>query len=241
MQGDQKFVPIDYAAKTLNCSTERVHELCDQGLIRRHNEGDICYVREDDVAEVRCLNVYDEMDHGELVRRLVMLEAQVQRLEAAVDKLFTVNDIASSPLIGMEDNELLHLYVVVHGMRAESQDLDTLEGIVEVMMQLTETEISRINELQDSTDTWLSFMELCVDTTRRVVSSPDLATNLQLQRINAKLVMARKNLATIATFFITKTGGVPDGERLAKMGMYDLEAFDVVAVSQNRDATFTLV
>ena len=243
MEHNNKFVPVSKAAAILACSQERIHELCDQGLIRRHCEGDQVYVRSEDVAELRRLDIVGEMKPGEMVRRLLMLEQEVRRLQGAVGILYEVNRLAASRFVEMNDEQIVEFYEMINELLGES-DLDPaqMSEMAEMLMRMTEVEIDRLNELLNLDNAWLPFMEICLHLTRSVISHSELATSIELQKIHTKLIMARRNLTGIAMFFIEKAGVLgPSRKLLAKIAEADLDAFDIIARKVKREGCLTLV
>ena len=242
MTNDQKIIPISKAAEILQCSEARVHELADQSLIRRQHEGDQCYVFSSDIADLRRLDIVGEMRPGEMVRRLLMLEQQVLRLQASLQLVYEVQGLAASRFNDMEDVELVSLYDVVVLLVDNELDVAKVDEISELLMQITEVEIDRLNSLQNLDNSWLPFMELCHRMTRQIVSDPELATSYPHQRAHAKLVMAKKNIMTIAMFFIERAGVLgPSRKLLAKVAAVDIDAFDFVARKVKREGKLSLV
>ena len=93
---EKTFMSASKAARILTCSVERLHELCDQGLIYRQCEGDNVFVRTSDVMELKRLDIIGEIKPGEMIKRLLMMETTVSRLESTLNMLLEVNEIASS-------------------------------------------------------------------------------------------------------------------------------------------------
>lgn len=242
MGDDQKIITISKAADILNCSEDRVHELADQSLIRRHHEGDQCYVFSSDIADIRRLDIAGEMRPGEMVRRILILEQQVRRLQASMQLMYEVQELAASRFGNMSDVDLVKLYENITMLAQEDLNVQMIDEIAELMMQITEVEIDRLNELQNTSNTWLPFVQLCHRMTRQIVSDPALATSLPHQRANAKLSMAKKNVMTIATFFIERAGVLgPSRELLARAAAIDIEAFDIIARKVKREGKLKLV
>lgn len=231
MGSDVKYILVSQAAKILGCTTKKVHDLLDQGLMRWRAEGDNILVNQEDLAEIHRLNIAGEMKPGELVRRILFLEQKVLRLEGAINLLLEVNGQAASRFIHLEDNSLINLHE--NAMLAVGQETWTVEEMLkysEVFMKITEVEIDRLNELMSIDHSWQTFYRLCLDMTRYVGQHEDLQNNLDLQRIRDLLHFGRKNLSTIAVLFVEKAAQLgPSRKLLAKMAASDIELFDHLA------------
>lgn len=233
---DQKFITITKAASILSCEADKIHDLCDQGLVRRHFEGDQVYVRHEDIAEIRRLDIVGEMKPGEMVRRLIMAEQEVRRLQASVKMLYEVMGLASSRFSDMSDDQLLSFYNMINDLLGEEIDNAQIDELAEALMKVTEVEVDRLNELLNLDNSWLPFLDLCTSLSRSIISKKELPTDINLQRTHAKIVMARKNLTTVGMFFIEKAGVLtPSRKLLAKVAAADMDAFDIIARKMKKE------
>ena len=238
MGSDPIYVPVSKAAEILECETEKVHELCDQGLVRRKLEGDEATVRREDIEEVYRLHLVGELRPGELVRRLLFAEQKLARLEGAVNLLFEVNQLAGSRFAEMDDPELHQVYGdVVDAMSETEWHVDRMIDLGEVFLRITEVEISRLNEILQIDCAWKPFYRLCLKMTRELGVSVEVDTNLEMQRARDLLYQGRKNLQTIAILFIENKAQLgPSRELLAKMAAADVEGFDTLAKQMSSTA-----
>lgn len=243
MNEEQKYISVKQAAEILSCTPKKVHELCDQGLVRRQLEGECVYIRADDIAELRQLDIIGEMRPGEMVRRLIMAEQEIRRLRLSVNLLFEVNNLAASRFANMTDPELLSLFeTITNACDLDNWNLNEIDKFAELFIQVTEVEVDRINELSNIDNAWLPLLQLCTKLTRRIVSDRELSTNINLQKIHTKLMMGRKNLSAVALFFIEKAGVMTASRKLlSKVAMTDIEAFDFIAKQLKRTGTLSLV
>lgn len=239
---EQSYISVSKAAEILSCSEGKIHELCDQGLVRRQHEGDFVHINASDIAELRHLDIVGEMRPGEMVRRLILLEQEVRRLKSSVNLLYEVNNLAASRFAAMEDTELLTLFEIVNNAcSVDEWDLGEVDKFAELFMKVTEVEVDRANELLDIDNAWLPLIQLCTKLTRRIISDADLATDINLQKIHTKLMMGRKNLSAVALFFIEKAGILtPARKLLSKVAHTDLEAFDFIAKSLKKSGNMKL-
>ena len=97
--GSSKYILVTEASNLLNCTVDRIHNFCDEGLVRWCHKGDERYVLQEDIAEIHRLNIAGEMKPGELIRRLLFLEREVDRLKSAVNRLYEVNNLSSSKFL----------------------------------------------------------------------------------------------------------------------------------------------
>lgn len=231
MGSDPIYIPVSKAAGVLDCETDKVHELADQGLIRRKLEGDEAFVRRDDIEEVYRLQLVGELRPGELVRRLLFAEQKISRLEGAVNLLFEVNQLAGSRFAQMDDPELHQVYGdVVDALGEDHWELNGIISFGEAFLKITEVEIDRLNDLLQLDRAWMPFYQLCLKLTRFIGVSAELDTNLEMQRARDLLYQGRKNLQTIAILFIERKAQLgPSRELLAKMAATDVEGFDTLA------------
>lgn len=227
----KEFIPVSKAARILHCPQEKIHDLCDQGLIRRKYEGDSCHVRAVDVTEIHRLNIAGEIPPGDMIRRLLFLEREVERLKEAVNMLFEVNGLAASRFVKMEDGHLLNLYQIIEReLGEEDWPTDRLLSFCEIFIKITEIEIDRLNEMLKIDHSWQTLYQLCINVTRFVAAHPQLSTNLELQRVRDLLVVSRKNLSTIAVLFIEKAAQLgPSQKLLQHLASNDIDSFDDLA------------
>lgn len=226
-----KYITPTEAARILGCKPRKVHDLCDQGLVRRLNEGDDVFVRSEDIAEIHRLNIAGEMQPGEMIRRILFLETKVRRLEETLNLVLEVNGMAASRFIKMEDIDLHRLYQEVERALGEEEwSVEEMVRLCEIFVKITEVEVDRLNELLNTDHSWQPLYRLCLHMTRYVATQPDLTTNLDLQRVRDLLHAGRKNLSTIAVLFVEKAGQIgPSRKLLAKLAASDLELFDAMA------------
>jgi len=231
MGSDPIYVPISKASKILDCEESKVHELCDQGLVRRKLEGDVASVRREDIEEVYRLQLVGELRPGELIRRLLFAERKIAKLEGAVNMLYEINGLAGSRFSPMDDPEIHNLYgVVVDALGEDYWTVDQLVVFGEYFLRITEVEVERLNDLLQLDSSWMPFYRLCLKLTKFVGLSEDLDTNLEMQRVRDLLYQGRKNLQTIGVLFIEHKAQLgPSRELLAKMASADIDDFDTLA------------
>lgn len=231
MGSDPIYIPVSKAAGILDCETQKVHDLCDQGLIRRKLEGDEALVRRDDIEEVYRFQLVGELRPGELIRRLLFAERKIAKLEGAMNMLFEINGLAGSRFTPMDDSEIHELYgAVVDALGEETWEVKQLVTFGEQFLRITEVEVERINDLLQIDNAWMPFYRLCLKLTRFVGLSSDLDTNLEMQRVRDLLYQGRRNLQTIGILFIEHKAQLgPSRELLAKMAAVDVEMFDTLA------------
>ena len=224
-------IPVTKAAELLDCEPAKVHELADQGLVRRTFEGDTALVRREDIEEVYRLQLVGELRPGELVRRLLFAEQKIIRLEGAVNLLYEINQLAGSRFSLMEDAELHSIYSSVIDALGETHlEREMMVEFGEIFLRITEVEIDRLNELAQIDHAWKPFYRLCLKLSREVGVSRKLDKDLELQRIRDLLHQGRRNLQTIAILFIEQKAQLgPSRELLAKMAAADIESFDALA------------
>lgn len=227
----KEFIPVSKAAGILHCPPKKVHDLCDQGLVRRKYKGDSCYVRAVDVTEIHRLNIAGEIPPGDMIRRLLFLEREVERLKEAVNMLFEVNGMVASRFSKMEDDQLIQLYQVVENeLGEEDWPAERLLSFCEIFIKVTEIEIDRLNDMLKVDHSWQTFYQLCMKVTRFVATHQDLSSSLELQRIRDLLVVARKNLSTIAVLFVERAAELgPSQKLLQHLASNDIDAFDELA------------
>jgi len=227
----KEFIPVSKAAGILNCPQKKVHDLCDQGLIRRTYEGDTCMVRSQDVAEIHRLNIAGEIAPGEMIRRLLFLEREVERLKEAVNMLFEANGMAASRFMKMDDDQLIQLYhVIEHELGEDEWPTERLLSFCEIFIKVTEIEIDRLNEMLRVDHSWQTFHQLCSKVTRFVAMNPSLSTDLDLQRVRDLLVVGRKNLSTIAVLFVERAAELgPSQKLLQHLAANEIDLFDDLA------------
>ena len=227
----KEFIPITKAAGILHCSNKKVHDLCDQGLIRRQHKGDKAVVRRQDVVEIHRLKIAGEIAPGDMIRRLLFLEREVERLKEAVNMLFEVNGMVASRFSKMDDGQLAQLYQVVENeLGEEAWATDRLLSFCEIFIKITEIELDRLNEMLNLDHSWQTFYELCMKVTKFVALHPDLKTDLELQRVRDLLTVSRKNLGTIAVLFVEKAAQLgPSQKLLQRLASNDIDLFDDMA------------
>lgn len=232
----ENFIPVSKAAEILGRPVSYVRSLYNQGLVRRKVEGSRVFVRVDDITEVHRLNMAGEMEPGELVKRLLLLEIKVARMEKAMDLVFKVNEIQASQFDKIPDAELFSLYNnLVLETGVDEWTVERMLSCCEVYMKITECEIDRLNELLKIDHSWKTFLELNLKQTRYIRQHPEGKTNLELQRVTDLLSHGRKNIRAIATIFIEKSAVFgPSQKLLATMAATDLEAFDELARQSGR-------
>jgi len=230
MGRSQGFITASKAAEILGCSVEKVHRLCDEGLVRRQMEGDTVYVRQEDVAELKRLRIAGEMKPGELIRRLLFLERTVLRLQDAVNLLYEVNNMSASRFHTMPDTELLQLYNnLLEDLGETTWEQKRILSYCEIFAKITEVEIDKLNTLLSVDHAWKPFYELCLKMSRYVVERKDFKTDLHLQYMRDLLYVGRKNLSTVAVLMIEKAAQLgPSRKLLEILAAANIDAFDAL-------------
>lgn len=225
------YITVTKAASILQCDTKRVHSLCDHGLIRRIHDGNRSLVRAEDIAEIRRLNLVGEVKPGELLRRVLFLERQYQRLEAAVNILFEANKMKVSRFVEMTDDSLISLYENVRDDLGEDKwPRARLLSYAELFIKITELEIDRLNSLLEVEHSWLTFYQLLLSLTRFINDQPDLSTDLELQQIRNYLAVGRQNISTIAVLFTAQATQLGPARRfMERLASNDIDVFDDLA------------
>lgn len=240
------FVLVSEAAEILGRPSSYVKTLCNEGLVRKKTMNGKVFVRVDDITEVHRLNLAGEMEPGELVKRLLLLELRTARMEKALSLVFKVNEIQASQFEQMNDGELFNLHSNFNSEKDENEwTVDRMLSCCEVYMKITEYEISRLNEILKIDHSWKIFLELNLKQSRYVRENPKTKFNLELQRIADLLAQGRKNIRSIATIFIERSAVFGSSQKLlATMAASDLEAFDELAkqsAKRNRRGKHALV
>ena len=231
MGSSPKYIRATKAANILGCPVDRVHEYCNQGLVRNQFEGDERLVNQEDIAEIHRLNLAGEMKPGELIRRLLFCERELDRLRMAVNKLYEINNLSASRFSKMSETDLMGMYHQVQEMLGEDEwPIKQMAETCEIFIKITEMEISTINDLLGVDNCWRPFFELCLKMTKYVSTHPKMDTDLDLQRVRDLLYASRKNLSAIAVLFVEKSATFgPSRTLLAKLAKTDLELFDHLA------------
>lgn len=231
MGSDHKYILASKASKILNCPIDRIHKYCDGGVVRWRHDGDTLLVAQEDIADIHRLNLAGEMKPGEMIRRLLFVEREVERLRMAVNKLYEINNLSASRFSKMDGSDLVSLYNnIVEMIGEETWPIPRMAETSEVFIKITELEIDTINDLLGVDNSWQPFFELCLQMTRYVSTHPDLSTDLNLQRVRDLLYASRKNLSAIAVLFVEKAATFgPSKKLLAKLAKTDLELFDHLA------------
>lgn len=239
MGSESTYILVTKAANVLGCDAERVHELCDQGLIRREMKENEVLVRREDVAEIHRLNLLGVIAPGEIIRRLVIAEREIERLRLSVDMLYEINNLSASRYHRLSDEKLYEIYErVMSGSEKDQWSIEEMAYLADVFGKISELEIDRLNEILEIDHSWKHFYALCLRVTRHVATHKLLDTNLNLQRIRDLLTVGRKNLSTIAVLFIEKAGQMKTSYKLLEsMANTDIEAFDTIVRSIKKPAS----
>jgi hypothetical protein len=229
MESGPTYITVTAAADILDCEVDKVYQLLDEHMLRGKREGDLTYVRQEDVAELLRLDMIG-IRYGEMVKRMLLLETQVSRLKASVNLLFEVNKLASSRFLEMGDVELQSLYNNIVNELGESEwEVARMLQLAEVFLRITELEIERLNDLMSMDNCWLPFHRLALRLTSYVGRHDGLETSYELQRVRDLLYGGRKNIQAIAILCIENKAQMgPSRKLLAAMAAEDIEAFDVV-------------
>jgi len=232
MESQPKFVSPEHASELLGVTTERVEQLCDEGLLRRRSTDTGGWeVQQEDLVEIHQLNLAGMMRPGALVRKVLLLEREVSRLKSSLELLYEVNGLSASRFVGLSDIELAQIYRnVVQECGNTTWTMERMLSLAEVFIRLSEIDVDRLNDLLGLTNGWLPFYQLCLKLTRFVGRQETLKTELRVQQLHDLLWMARKNLQTIAIMFIEQKALLgPSRELLAVMAAQDVDAFDELA------------
>lgn len=229
MESDAIYITVSEAARILDCEVDRIHELLHDHAIRGKREGDLTFVRQEDISELLRMEMIG-IRMPELVKRLLFLETKVGRLETSLNRLYEINELSSSRFASMNDRELHELYVNVTSMLKEEEwPIERMLRLCEVFIKITEVEIERLNDILRLDNAWFPFYRLSLELTSYVGKRNDLELNYNLQKVRDLLYVGRKNLQTIAILFIHQKAALgPSRELLAKMAAVDVEAFDVL-------------
>jgi len=224
------WIPVQQAAQKLGCRVESVQELIGQGLLRKLSNGDKLYVHDSDIDDIVRLHGGAEMPPEEQRRRIVFLEQKVSRLEEALELMFQVNQMSSSRMETMEDEDLLKLYhSIVETEIAKEWTLHRILSCCEVFMRISEVEIERLNDLVDTKTSWRPFYELCLKQLRYVTTHEEFPVDINMQRSRDLLSRGRMNLRELAVLFIELEADKESSyEMLASVAKTDIDAFDAL-------------
>lgn len=231
------YISVSKAASILQCDTKRIHSLCDHGLIRRIHDGNRTLVRSEDIAEIHRLNIAGEVKPGELLRRVLFLERQTQRLEAAINVLFEANKMKSSRFLEMTDDDLISLYENVRDDLGEDKwPRDRILSYSELFIKITEVEIDRLNDILEVEHSWQTFYQLLLELSRFIGSQRDLKTDLELQQIRNYLAVGRQNISTIAILFVERATQLgPARKFMERLASNDIDVFDDLAKKMHHE------
>jgi hypothetical protein len=220
----QGFMDMAEAAEILNCTEERIEYLCTSGSLRHQLTSEGRRVHIGDVDEARRLSAEGALPMSELTRKVVFLEAQVQRLEEAVNVLFSINGMLASRFSKMTNSQLVDLFHVLdRDIGVNVWPVERLLNYCEIFIRIGEDEVHRINVALDIDNSWLVFYELLMNVSKFVANHPELETNLDLQRVKELLAVGRKNIRDVSRYFIERSGESSTSQRL----LYDLASNDV--------------
>jgi len=225
------FIRVSEAAEIVGCTEEKIQLLCRQGMMRHLQEGETTWVRKKDLEEVRQAHSAGELEPGEILRRLLFAEQEIDRLKKAVNILYEINNMNSAKFLTISDSKLLEIYQsIVDDAEEEEWPIKRILSYCEVFIKITEIEIDKINALLDLDDAWVPFYELCLDMIRFIGAKKNLKTDLQLQRVLELLTAGRKNLSNIAILFVEKASILlPAHDLVSKLAMNDIDMFDKLA------------
>lgn len=230
MKSDPQYIGINEAAVTLDTTPDRIRWLCSQGLVRRTSIDGDPHVRLDDIEEITERDLLGELRPGELVKRMLLLEKKVERLEGALDLLYQVSELSASRFPYMVNEDLLRLYSMVEDeLEQTCWETDKLISLGDMLVKVTEVEIERLNALLRTDQSWGAFHQLSIQLTRYVGSHPEIDSSAELQRARELLHAARKNLRTVGALFIEKSNQLgPSRTLLERTAAVDVEGFDIL-------------
>lgn len=231
MQSTHKvWIPIQEAAEKLRCDTDAVRELAKRAVVRQLTDGDVIYVRSDDIDEVVSLQGGIKMSHEEMQRRLILMERQVSRLQGALDLMLQVNQMSGAHLEPMDDDRLLMLFInICEQLKEEAWPIQRLLSCCEVFVRISDDEIERLNELAQTSSSWRPFYELCLKQLRYVTTHSEFTIDVNLQRCRDLLWRGRSNLRAIAVISIEINAAQDTSQRmLARLAAADVEEFDAL-------------
>ena len=173
----------------------------------------------------------ESVSSTDLMKDVKMLHAKVERLEQAVDILFSANSMSASRFAKMSTAQLVQLHdTVKRDLQLELLPTDRMLSYCEIFIRITEEDVDRMNGALQITDAWRPFYELLVKLAQIVAGDPDYDTDIELQHIYELLSFGRSNLRSVAAFFISKSNDTkPIKELLARSASNDIDIFDDLA------------
>lgn len=135
------------------------------------------------------------------------LEARIGNLERQVRFLLQVNGLDLSALREAPDDELLKYYqdvVQLLGLRGEQFAPEIMQVWGELFCQISEYELTRLQEIVEYDHTWEPFYQLCRKMMTALRQHKGFAKDTVLKNLYALLDKARKNLRDSAVIMIKK-------------------------------------
>lgn len=176
---------------------------------------------------------YSQAMDADLSLKVQVLEQRIEKLQASVDTLYELNQLAATTYVAMTDAELALLYTTAERVLSEPTfDALLLAKFGEVLLRLTEAEIERINTSLQVTDSWLTFFRVCVRAMRVITHDPELSMSEPLRTLYVKYQMGRKNLTKIAAFFTTRDPLTPPHRQFLNHAILEeIDTFDALALT----------
>jgi hypothetical protein len=223
-------VSILKAAEILNCTPERVHELCNTGFLNRIFINDFTYVREMDLYELFKLNIVDPIKIGKLVSKVISLEAEIERLKTAINLLYEVNNFRASKFNSYTASELLNYYLNIKKFLEYKQlKIKDIYIICGFLLKLTDIELLKLRG--ETKEPILKTLYLLITRIHKgILGHPKFNTKLDLQQLHSLIVSAKKNLNNlILTSLYIEEDNKEIKEIFRRFSIEDLESFDLLA------------
>lgn len=137
--------------------------------------------------------------------RLKLLEANVSVLEKQVRFLLQVNGLDLSVFRNASNKVLLELYrdaVQLLAINPGDIDAEVMKRWAEIFMQLSEYELTRLQDIVGYDHTWEPFYQLCIRMMTAVRHNKRLPRDVGLQHLYALLDRDRQNLRDSAIMMI---------------------------------------
>jgi len=229
MQSTRKaWISVLEASQKLRCDEDAVRELAKRAVVRQLTDGDVIYVRSEDIDEVLSIQGGIKMSPEDAQRRIILLERQVSRLQGALDLMLQVNQMSATQLEPMDDDRLLMLFInICEELKTTEWPIERLLSCCEVFVRISDDEMERLNELANTPTSWRPFYELCLKQLRYVTTHPEFTIDINLQRCRDLLWRGRNNLRSIAVISIEINAAQDTSQNmLARLASADVDEFD---------------
>lgn len=223
------FVSLAEAAKRLSRTQEEVVSLCDEGLIRRRSTGYEVTVHSGDVEEVRETNLNNLARPRDLVRKVLILEREVEALKSAINIMGAANGFLSSSLQELSTDQLVSLSetACMMGLRGEWTTEEMLT-FSEIFLKMADSDILRLNSTLGSHDSWRVYYELCLKMCM-FSREGNLPETKDLETARILLHRGLRNLRSIGVLFIENKHFLQSSRELLESTMsHDIIEFDTL-------------